>query len=427
MSATTPKDQPRTQRWSRRPIGASLSHKAEEALFAIASLFEAGHKVSFQRGGVTIDRQAGMAFQADTADMVVRNPDGVEAVLNGPGTRKDWAKDYYEAIFAPIVVDGEVRSLAVAFMDARKTIRDVICLPECQADGVKAGLVKILEPVTGIVVADPSFEARCAIGRLLAELRIGKGSLTITEFSVTHTSDYRDFLAGSVWIEMTRRPAKYELAAKAILIGMQVRSIRRTALTVRKQGYYTALAVRNFAKQGMAASNISTALNLPETLISRWLAPSAKPGMISPAAKAPADQKNTFPQQSCCDETIQATPRQIEYVESICREFPFFKQLLPADWQSDKHKASRFLTTATAAIKAHRPYFDRICLEARAIHAMQIDGNPIRAASILSISPENVDEALAGHSFRVKDLATRLGSSLDIIIESHQILSACPS
>ncbi len=409
-SNTATKQRNATQ--SSRPMGSVLVRKAEGAIGTLARIFEDGHRVALKKGAVILEIAPSRAVNGDLLRRFETNPDGINEVAAGPKTRKPWAESFYEVAVSLEMKAGEVSRIAGVFLKQRSFISGGFLISNCRAPDALANLARLFEGVTGVVVRTQNFKERSVLGLLLADARIGRGSLQVTEVPSDRGEDYRNFLAGSIWLEMTNLPEPSDLLASSVLLAMQVRSIRRNALVQRRQGYYTASAARHLFRSGLNQAQIAERFDMPGKKIVDWTAGGS--GKEAPA-QVPDSRPNRAPARP-------ATQNQVSFAKSLISEFGFLSGILPDDWEKDTRSASAFLTRATAAVNPRRNDIAALRLEARARDLLN-EGNPAGAAELLKLSAETLGSRLETLDLRIKAMARDLGDALGTSVDPASILS----
>lgn len=233
--------------------------------------------------------------------------------------RKDWAKDKREVVLAVSLEKGQLARVAALELAERRTIGR--SLYERTLDpAAMARLKALMTDLTGVVVATPDHATRAAVGLLLADLDAGRGRFEMTETGTREAVDYRNYLAGSVWLDMNLS-LEGDLPGQALLAALQVRSTRRDALRTTKQGYYTALAAGALQRAGQEFDAIQKRLNVPADTLARWL---KRDLSTPPAARPPSEAQAGF-------------------IRDILADLPFLDIFLEPSWRTDAAAAKAFL------------------------------------------------------------------------------------
>jgi hypothetical protein len=342
----------------RAAIDQEHVRRLEKAFGLLVRLYRAGAWIEPGRGKPRIrpDRLAGR-FDAE----VKENGHALQQILTGQ--RKSWANGFDELALGLEIVDDEIKTIAgVRILDRR--VLDRAFFIDLSEHGARDTLLKRLQGRTGLILASPGWVQRAAVGSLLAELVLGSKGLLITETPRAQAADYRDFLAGSAWMDMNVTGEGDPVAA-ALLLSMQVRSMRRDALREFKQGYYTASAVRFLARKGFSRETIETRLNLRREVLERWISPDDAPrdGGTQEAPTVPESSSGTasapetrMPRTAARPSNGAAargsggrrkpTDKQVAYIRDIIELMPFLKERLPEDWEENAESAKGFLGMA---------------------------------------------------------------------------------
>lgn len=272
----------------------------------------------------------------------------IKSLLNGP-TVKDWARGRRDIALAFIRKGAEISKLgAVELMERRIVGRlRVFDMDEKGREAFSA----FMADAVGILVSGPDNPDRAAVGRLCAETGVGRGKLEIIEAeSRRKPQDYRNYLAGSFWIDMPP-PAEDDVVANALLTALQVRSTRKLAMTFHKQGFYTALAVSAAAAGGMSADDIARRFHLKRSLVDDWsagalqrLKSGGRPDGRSAQAISPAGPPAAEPAEQSPSEQRPASPKQEMFVSAILEDLPWVSVCLADDWRHDRQAVSTFLS-----------------------------------------------------------------------------------
>ena len=333
-------------------IDRARVRRLEEAFAFLASL---------HRRGVGVDIRRGRPIMAGDSPAVggedVRALDHLAEPLKEilSGQRKDWARDRREIVLAADPRGDGAGLLAALDLVERRFIANPLLarLDDAEALG---RLAARLRDAQAVVAATTAWTERALIGRILAELEIGRGKMPIIEVDAAKATDYRYFLAGSAWVDMRVR-TEGDPSAQALLGAMQVRSLRQDALREVKQGLYTASAVRELRRDGLPPQDIAARLRIPAELVERWLGerspdePHGAQGSHAPVVAHPARPVS---------QPRPPSLKQIKFVEDVMRDFAFLSEHLPGDWKTDGEVASNFLSRVRPHLSAWRVEVRRI-------------------------------------------------------------------
>jgi hypothetical protein len=299
----------------------------EEAFGLVADVYDAGGWVEPGRkdplvlpGRSASARERSAALREELAEIVEGRPKGVDerdrieaavSVVHGPSS--DVSPTF------GIVLLHERRRLGGGFVGKADS-------PEAERR-----IVDLFEGVSGVVVSSPTLSDRAAIGRLLGELGLGRGKLTMTEVDVSGFRDARDLLAGSFWTDFSPDAARTP-GAMALLTALRVRSIRKGVPKTAKQGWYTAEAVRGMASSGMGNEEISRLFSVSEGLVERWLSPEKE--SIKPV-RPPSES-------------------QLSFASDVLRDVPSLEARLSPGWRSDAALVSDFLARVRPRVRSWR-------------------------------------------------------------------------
>lgn len=343
--------------------------RMSEAFSLLTEIYRHGGWGSVERGSVRwTDAPEGFQARASLLDAEIRS------LIQGP-TVKDWAKGRRDVALAFIRDGAEISKLGAIELMERRIIGRMRVF-DMGEDGRKAFSAFMADAV-GILVSGPDHQDRAAIGRLCAEAGIGRGKLEIIEAeSRRKPQDYRNYLAGSFWIDMNE-PPESDIVAHALLTALQVRSTRKLAMTFHKQGFYTALAVSAAASAGMSSNDIASAFHLNKSLVDGWLdagrparadaSSSAKNGSPAPAPSVPR----------------APSPKQMGFVNAILGDLPWLSAMLPEGWRDDGAAVSLFLSRVQdGGSLAARRAAGRDIQRGRALREALADGAGLEEAAL---------------------------------------------
>lgn len=264
------------------------------------------------------------------------------------GQRKDWARGLDEIALSLHRRDKRVLRVGlVQLSERRRIVAGWELDPEAEEFGTR--LKSIFAGKTGILVSGSSGRAdRAAIGTLLAEHRIGQGRLAVTETPRELGGDYRDLLAGSAWLDLPP-PDAGDALGQALMLALQIRSLRQRALKNLKQGYYTALAAAALARQGLPPEGISERLGIGLELARKWAGRNAAESAAAPSSIG-EEASDEGPEDEAGPSSITAarpaSDKQRRFGERILAELPFLGAAAEPGWEEDFDKARRFLGRA---------------------------------------------------------------------------------
>jgi hypothetical protein len=142
------------------------------------------------------------------------------------------------------------------------------------------------DEISGVIPAAEGNNQRAMIGLVLQLAGIGRGKLEIVEADIPEEVDEAaQSVRGADWLKAGL--PRFECAAgEALWYLMRIRSVHARMIKVKKQGYYTSMALGAMYASNLSVSEISRATGMSEGMVDKLI---PKPGR-SPAE--PADYKN---------------------------------------------------------------------------------------------------------------------------------------
>ena len=367
-------------------IDKSHIRRLEAAFHILAGFHRRGIPLEIRRGHPAVPE--GTELQDTDRQGLLNLEEPIKDIL--VGQRKDWAKDRREIILAAEACGAAGPRVAALQLNERRIIGLPLLVGLDDAKAMER-LGELLRTSDNVIVATAGWAERGIIGRVLAELEIGRGKLVLTEVDAAKTTDYRYFLAGSAWVDMKVR-TEGDPSAQALMCSMQVRSLRQEALREVKQGSYTATAIRAMRREGVKPADIAVRLKLPADFVERCL-----------GERAPDDAAET--KTRVVTETRPPSLKQTKFVEDVLRDFDMLGEHVPEGWRLDGELASSFLSQVKPHLTTWRNDIRRI-QRAKALRLALGEGRPLVDAcaasgvlvnevlDLLKDSPEHLQTAL---------------------------------
>ena len=313
MAATGARAGPNTR--TRRPAASRAARVPEgldEAFAALAAVYRAGAWVEIARGQPLFRGEIAQLDDRHRKTLLGRG-EATRALLLGP--RCEAARDRIEAVISPRFYDARVSEAAVLHLSERRRLGAPF---KAVGAGLPQAIAGALRGVDTLILPAQPFAGRVALGLCLADA--GVKQIEILEVDPKARQDGRDLLAGSFWTEMHLGRLEHGSFEKALLLALQVRSLRGTPLSEHKQSYYLACAARHLAKDGADLTEIAARLGLAERVVASW------------TGQIPGSENRT---------TRPATDRQKAGVARRLARLPALSRALPNGWEDDLEAASR--------------------------------------------------------------------------------------
>lgn len=324
------------------PLDKSGLARLTDAFALLSSIYASGGHGRIDRGAVAWTNVSG-----NLSRQTGRLEEEMKLLLSGPSV-KDWAKGRRDIALAFVREGPEIRVLAALELFERRHL-GTMAVFNIGKDGESA-FAAFMKGANGILLAGPDKFDRAAIGRLCARAGVGRGRLEIIEAaSRKKPQDYRNYLAGSFWLDMPS-PEESDVVSHALLTALQVRSTRKFGMTFYKQGFYTALGVAQAAGEGLGKEEIAAEFDLSPALVEEWSrkafrSPEAKLEQQSEAfGQSEEPSSNSTSNSSSSDVSRPATAKQQSFVDAILRDLPWLVAVLPANWRNDAAAVSAFLS-----------------------------------------------------------------------------------
>jgi len=123
--------------------------------------------------------------------------------------------------------------------------------------------------VSGIIPAAEGNNQRAMIGLVLQLAGIGRGKLEIVEAEIPEEVDEAaQSVRGADWLK-AGLPRFESAAGEALWYLMRIRSVHARMIKVRKQGYYTSMALAAMHASGMQMDAMAQATGMPEGLVEK--------------------------------------------------------------------------------------------------------------------------------------------------------------
>lgn len=342
-----------------RPPAEPTQADLEEAFKIAAEVFDLG-------GWMDSDRSDPVVLSGRPkrlAEAAARLLPALKRVVEGP--RRDWARGRVEAAIAVDFAETSDPVFAVISLRERRRVGEGF-VGRLSSPEARRRLEALLEGCVGVAMSAPTRHERAAVGRLLAELGVGRGKLEMIETEGRDRADYRNYLAGSFWLDFDPASAK-TAGGRALLAALQTRSIRKTGLKVVRQGWYTALAARALAATGLDAKAVASTLRCPAALAAKWIQDDGGRDARRPP-----------------------TENQARFVEDILKDVPELAIRLPEDWRQDGRAASAFISAARPHRKEWRRQRSELAQSRRLREALAAD-----AVWSKILKEESIDSAQA--------------------------------
>lgn len=217
---------------------------------------------------------------SDISRAVRANEDMIKGIIQGTGQRSS-VQGRLEVVLAVIAVPGTVAIFEVTalLVMGRGAIRKTLTVRSSDTNWrQKLGDFTDWTKVEGVIPAAEGNNQRAMIGLVLQLAGIGRGKLEIIEADLPEEIDEAaQSVRGADWMKAGLLRFK-SAAGEALFYLMRIRSVHARMIKVRKQGYYSSMALAAMHASGMTFSEMSAASSMPEGLVVK-LTP--KPGAQS--------------------------------------------------------------------------------------------------------------------------------------------------
>lgn len=235
---------------------------------AIESVLRQPGKVEVSsRGAVRVDGRRHEFAQAKSRG------DTIKRLLMGEGARASLAgsREIVMAMIASPDAEGGFEICCIE-VKSRASIQQSISIKTTTKDWEDL-LAKAFDwsEVTGVIAAAEGNNQRAGIGAVLARAGIGRGKLEMIEADLPEEIDEAaQSVRGADWLK-AGLPRFQSAAGEALWYLMRIRAVHMRKVQVRKQGYYTALALGAGRAAGLSVSQLAQGVGMSEALVERLL------------------------------------------------------------------------------------------------------------------------------------------------------------
>ena len=246
-----------------------------EAFCVLSEIYRLNGKISFTRKGLSLS-SIPRARWSEILRRVRANEEMVRSLLQGTGQRSS-VQGRREVVLSAIAVPGESRVFEVTalLVVGRGAVSDAITVSSLQADWKErlAGFVD-WEGIAGVIAAAEGNNQRAMIGMTLQLAGIGRGKIEVVEAELPEEVDEAaQSVRGADWLK-SGLPRFENAAGEALWYLMRIRSVHARMIKVRKQGYYTSMALAAMYASGLSVTEMSGLTGMREDLVEK-LTPSA--------------------------------------------------------------------------------------------------------------------------------------------------------
>jgi hypothetical protein len=196
-------------------------------------------------------------------------------LVEGPGERRSMA-DKTEVVLAAIEIrrDGKPQCIEVCALEVqgRSKVTSSLCVETGQVDWKEklSGFVD-WRKIDGVISAADGNNQRAVIGTVLSLAGIGRGTLSMVEVEIPQEIDEATHLVrGSEWMK-AGLPRFGSASSEALWYLMRARSVHSRVFRIKKQGFYTSMALTAMFASGLTTEQISQVSEMPENLVEKLI------------------------------------------------------------------------------------------------------------------------------------------------------------
>lgn len=214
---------------------------------------------------------------ADIVRRIKANEDMVKSLIAGSGQRAS-VQGRREVVLAVIAKPGDpvVFEVAALQVKGRGAIEKTLTVTSDIPDW-RERLIAFTDwdEISGVLPAAEGNNQRAMIGLILQLAGIGRGKLEMVEAEIPEEVDEAaQSVRGADWLK-AGLPRFENAAGEALWYLMRMRSVHARMIRIRKQGYYTSMALAAMYASGMSMTDMSMATGMSEAFVEK-LTP--KPG-----------------------------------------------------------------------------------------------------------------------------------------------------
>ncbi len=251
-----------------------------EAFNVLTTIYSVNGIAAPSKKGVTL---SGIPREqwAETARRVKASEEMVKYLVQGSGQRSS-VQGRLEVVLAVIALPEtpEVFEISALLVKGRGAISKTLTV----SSDVPEWRVRLRDfvnwsEVSGIVAAAEGNNQRAMIGLVLQLAGIGRGKLEMIEADIPEEVDEAaQSVRGADWLK-AGLPRFERAAGEALWYLMRIRSVHARMIRVRKQGYYTSMALAAMYASGMSIEEMSSSTGMSAGFVEK-LTPQAGDGAI---------------------------------------------------------------------------------------------------------------------------------------------------
>ena len=206
---------------------------------------------------------------AEVSQKVRTNEAMIKSIIQGSGQRSS-VQGRLEVVLGVIAVPGDeiVFEVTALLVLGRGSIQKTLTVRSNQADW-RQRLTEFSDwsQVEGVIPAAEGNNQRAMIGLVLQLAGIGRGKLEIIEADLPEEIDEAaQSVRGADWMKAGLLRFR-SAAGEALFYLMRIRSVHARMIKVRKQGYYSSMALASMHASGMTYAQMAQASGMPEGLV----------------------------------------------------------------------------------------------------------------------------------------------------------------
>ena len=256
-------------------MSAKVSHIGDfgslrDAFCVLSEIYRVNGSATPDRKGIALSGIPRSDWQG-IVSRVRGNEEMIRSLVNGSGQRAS-VQGRREVVLSVIAIPDRKEVFEVAALEV--VGRGAICKTLSLTSDDTAWKEKLSEftdwsAIEGVIAAAEGNNQRAMIGLVLQLAGIGRGKLEIVEAELPDEIDEAaQSVRGADWLKAGL--PRFECAAgEALWYLMRIRAVHARMIKIRKQGYYTAMALAAMHASGLSLAQVAEATGMSEPFVDR--------------------------------------------------------------------------------------------------------------------------------------------------------------